>query len=78
MAKRSVYTPRGDAVIGDDTSKQLEVSDCILSFPEHPVWSRPCSVVHRQEQGEPGSTVLQSFLGRMVAAVELKEHSFLG
>ena len=47
----------------------------ILSLTEDSVWRRPCGIVHRQQQCEPGSSVLQP---GVVTAIELQEHPLLG
>ena len=66
---------QGDAVAADQTLHQQKVAPGVLLGLEDGVGDRAGGIIHRQQQDEPGSPLLQP---GVVAAVDLQEHAFLG
>src|ERR687895_130559 len=65
----------GHTPTSDDALEQGQVAPGVLLFLEQGIRHLPSSIVHCQQQGQPGSSALQP---GMVAAIQLQQHSLLG
>ena len=66
---------QGDPIAAYDSLHQQEVAPGVLLRSEESIGHRPGGIVHRQQQDESGSSILQP---AVMAAVDLQQHALLG
>ena len=66
---------QGDPVAADDPFHQQEIAPGVFLGLEDGARHRAGGIIHRQQQGEPGSPLFQP---GVMAAVDLQQHALLG